>query len=172
VRGRKPKPAVVRRLAGNPGHRPVNDAAPHLPAPTKMPRPPHYLCDEAAGIWRRLGRLLLDAGLLTLVDLHALAMFCAAAARWIEAEKKLADTGMILESKQGGLYQNPYLSVANKAWEQMRKMLSEFGLSPAERSRLRVLATEDEPSLAEQLFQMAGVDARQAQDEGEGDGGD
>lgn len=166
MRGRKPKPDVTKRLAGNPGHRPLNDATPHLPVPPRMPSPPDYLGGEAAKIWRRLGRLLLDAGLLTTADLHALAMFCAAAARWIEAEKKLADTGMILESKQGGLYQNPYLSVANRAWEQMRKMLSEFGLSPAERSRLRVLATEDEPTLAEQLFHMAGVDARQAEDDG------
>lgn len=166
MKGRRPKPTGAKLLAGNPGKRPLNDAEPHIPMPGRTPSPPDYLNEEAASIWRQLGKLMLNAGLLTMADLHALAMFCAVAARWIEAEKKLAASGLILESKEGGLYQNPYLSVANRAWEQMRKMLSEFGLTPAERSRLRVVATEDTPSLAERLFQLAGVDAKQVQDDG------
>ena len=37
--------------------------------------------------------------------------------------------GPILVSKDSGnFYQNPYLHVANRAWEQMRKLLPELGL--------------------------------------------
>lgn len=152
-------------LAGNPGHRPVNPAEPHFRIPHRIPSPPTFLEESAAEVWRDLGRLLLNAGLFTVVDRYALAMFCVAAGRWIEAERTMMHSGgPILESENGGLYQNPWLHVANRAWGQMRQMLSEFGLTPAERSRLKVATEAGEPSLAEMLFQMSVPDERDERD--------
>jgi len=133
----------------------VNTAEPRFRVPERTPRPPAFLTDSAAEVWRDLGKLLREAGLFTVVDRYALAMFCAVAGRWIEAERKLQDTGPVLVAESGNLYQNPWLCIANRAWGQMRQMLSEFGLTPAERSRLKVTMAEDEPSLAEMLFQMS-----------------
>ena len=155
MRGRKPKPTSIKVLSGNPGRRPVNTAEPRFHVPERTPRPPAFLSDSAAEVWRDLGRLLREAGLFTVVDRYALAMFCAVTARWIEAERKVQQAGPVIVSESGGLYQNPWLCVANKAWGQMRQMLSEFGLTPAERSRLKAVTTEEEPSLAEMLFQMS-----------------
>ena len=156
MRGRKPKPTAIKVLAGNPGRRPVNQAEPRFHVPERTPSPPAFLSDSAAEVWRDLGKLLRDAGLFTVVDRYALAMFCAAAGRWMEAEHKLKETGPVLVSREtGNLYQNPYLHIANKAWGQMRQMLSEFGLTPAERSRLKAIVADEEPTLAEMLFQMS-----------------
>jgi len=154
MRGRKPKPTAIKVLAGNPGRRPVNKAEPRFHVPERTPSPPAFLSPSAAEVWRDLGKLLRDAGLFTVVDRYALAMFCAVAARWMEAERKLQQTGPVLTSEAGGMYQNPWLHVANKAWGQMRQMLSEFGLTPAERSRLKAVVADEEPTLAEMLFQM------------------
>lgn len=96
--------------------------------------------------------VLLDLGLYTVVDRAALAMYCQVWGRWVEAERKLAKEGLVLNSDKGNLYQNPWLHVANKAWEQMRKILVEFGLTPSSRARLSVGAGDREPSLAEVLF--------------------
>jgi len=96
----------------------------------------------------------MDVGLYTDVDYAALAMYCQAWGRWVEAERKVQEQGEILESDRGGLYQNPWLHVANKAWDQMRKVLAEFGFTPSSRSRLQVEPRDEEPSLAEQLFAM------------------
>ena len=154
MRGRKPKPTAIKVLAGNPGRRPVNKAEPRFHVPERTPSPPAFLSDTAAEVWRDLGKLLRDAGLFTVVDRYALAMFCAVAARWMEAERKLQQAGAVITSEAGGMYQNPWLHVANKAWGQMRQMLSEFGLTPAERSRLKTVVADEEPTLAEMLFQM------------------
>ena len=154
MRGRKPKPTAIKVLAGNPGRRPVNQAEPRFHVPERTPSPPAFLSDSAAEVWRDLGKLLRDAGLFTVVDRYALAMFCAVAARWMEAERKLQQAGAVITSEAGGMYQNPWLHVANKAWGQMRQMLSEFGLTPAERSRLKTVVADEEPTLAEMLFQM------------------
>jgi len=152
--GPSPKPTVLKELAGNPGKRPLNPSEPQFDVPQRTPSPPDFLGETAAEIWRDLGKMLLGAGLFTAVDKYALAMFCAAAGRWVEAERRVGEEGPVLVSAEtGNPYPNPWYHIANRAWDQMRQMLGEFGLTPAERARLRVPVQEQEQSLAELLFQ-------------------
>jgi len=154
VRGRKPKPAKLHELAGNPGHRPLNSSAPQPPVPDRAPYAPRHLNEAGKAEWNRVVKLLLDLELYTEMDQAALALYCQAWGRWVHAEKELEKKGEVLEGGQGGLYQNPWLHVANRSWEQLRKVLVEFGLSPSARERLHVEPDDEEPSLAEQLFEM------------------
>lgn len=158
--GPKPKPTRLKRLAGNPGRRPLNDSKPQFRKPGRMLNVPDYLDDRAADVWRELGKMLLDAGLFTAVDKYALGMFCAAAGRWMEAEVQMKESGgpLLRHPESGKLYYNQWYGVANKAWEQARKLFGEFGLTPAERSRLSVKVEEERVTLAEALFQMTEVD--------------
>lgn len=162
MRGRKPKPTQLKELEGNPGKRRLNASEPHPPVPDVVPYAPKFLNADARGEWNRMVNILLGLRLYTEVDHAALAMYCQAWGRWVEAENKLKKTGMVLTSSETGVvYQNPYLSIANKAWSEMRQMLSEFGLSPAQRSRLHTPTPDSEPSLTEQLFAMADVDVKE-----------
>ena len=154
MKGRKPKPTKLKELAGNPGGRPLNSSEPRPPTPDRAPYAPRYLNAEGKREWRRIVPLLMSLGLYTDLDYAALAMYCQAYGRWVQAERALAKQELILTGAEGGMYQNPMLHVANKAWDQMRKILAEFGLSPSSRSRLQLRAG-DEPSLAEVLFNMA-----------------
>lgn len=153
MRGRKPKPTKLKELAGNPGKRALNPNEPEPPVPDRAPYAPRYLNKDAQKEWRRVVGVLIELGLYTDLDYAALAMYCQAYGRWVQMERELADEDLVLVGAEGGLYQNPKLHVANKAWEQMRKILAEFGLTPSSRSRLE-LKGGDEPSLAEQLFNM------------------
>ena len=153
MRGRKPKPTKLKELAGNPGKRPLNSSEPQPPVPDRSPYAPRHLNDDAKKEWRRIVGLLMELGLYTDLDYAALAMYCQAWGRWVQVERALAKQDLILTGSEGGLYQNPMLHVANKAWDQMRKILAEFGLSPSSRSRLTLKGGE-EPSLAEVLFNM------------------
>ena len=56
-----------------------------------MPRCPDHLDHVARKEWRRLATPLHTAGLLTLADRAALAAYCQAWSRWVEAEQKLAE---------------------------------------------------------------------------------
>lgn len=157
-RGRKPKPTELKRLAGNPGKRPLGNE-PQPPRPEGTPYAPRHLNDAAKKEWRRLVGILLEMGLYTVVDRAALAMYCQAWGRWVVAEKKVAEGEEMLKSEKGIFYQNPWRHEANRAYEQMRKMLAEFGLTPSSRTRLTALASESEPSLAEQLFAAVAMEA-------------
>jgi P27 family predicted phage terminase small subunit len=139
--GRKPKPTYLKVLEGNPGHRPLNKDEPK-PAPVR-PACPRHLSDEAKKEWRRIVPELEIVGLITRIDRAALAMYCEAWGRWLEAEEALRKYGVMVKSPSGFPMQSPYLAVANKAMEQMRGLLTEFGMSPASRTRISVQEPDD-----------------------------
>jgi len=140
--GRKPKPTQLKMLRGNPGKRPLPKGEPQPKA--KLPGPPAQLSAEAKREWWRLGKQLATLGLLTNIDRAALALYCQAWARWLEAEKALKTYGVMVKSPNGFPMQSPYLAVANKAMEQIRAMLTEFGMSPSSRTRVHAAPQADE----------------------------
>jgi P27 family predicted phage terminase small subunit len=140
--GRKPVPTALKVLHGNPGKRSLN---PNEPKPElKLPPVPAHLSEPAKKEWRRLGRQLLRMGLVTEIDRPALALLCQAWGRWVEAEDALKRYGVMVKSPAGFPMQSPYLAVANKAMEQMRSLLSEFGLTPASRTRVSAIEVHEE----------------------------
>ncbi len=125
----------MKALAGNPGKRPLNRREPQ-PKPG-LPRCPTQLSEEAKREWRRISKELDRLGLLTVLDRAALSAYCQAWGRWIEAEERLRQHGVIVKSPNVFPVQSPFLAVANKAMAQMSKLLVEFGLSPSSRCRIQ-----------------------------------
>lgn len=121
MKGRKPVPR-----AGTLAHTPMG----------AQPRCPAHLGEVARKEWRRLATPLHEAGILTLADRAALAAYCQAWARWVEAEEKLAATPVLLKTPNGHVQQSPWLTVANKQMELMNRYMSELGLTPVARTRL------------------------------------
>ena len=135
MRGRKPKPIELRVLHG----RAADDARASVPRPRRvLPRCPDYVPEGVArDEWKRLARDLYDAGLLAAVDRNALGAYCVVYARWVEAEAEVAKRGPVVKTVGGNVIQNPYLSVANRALEQMNKLAAEFGMTPSSRTRVK-----------------------------------
>jgi len=101
-----------------------------------LPRCPPHLSVVARKEWRRLATPLYEIGVLTLADRAALAAYCQAWARWVEAEEQLAKTPPLLKTPSGYVQQSPWLTVANKQLELMGRYMAELGLTPASRSRV------------------------------------
>jgi P27 family predicted phage terminase small subunit len=91
-------------------------------------------------------------GLLCKIDRAALALFCQAWERWVEAEEALKKYGVMVKSPNNFPMQSPYLAIANKAMEQMRALLAEFGMSPSSRTRISVWESVDEDPEFEALL--------------------
>ncbi len=72
--GTKPKPTALKLLEGNPGKRPLPMNEPK-PAPT-APKCPSWLHKDAKKEWKRISTELERLGLLTQVDMAALAGYC------------------------------------------------------------------------------------------------
>lgn len=151
-RGPAATPTAVKKMRGNPGKRPLNDAEPHPDA--TMPHAPAHLMKEAKAEWRRVARRLHNAGVLTYVDRGVLAAYCQAYGRWAEAEGEIEKRGALMETPNGYMQQSPWVSIANKAADQMIRAARELGLTPASRSAIKV--EKPELSMADILF--AGVE--------------
>lgn len=127
MRGRKPKP---------PGMSSRRPDRPTTGPQVRLPRCPDHLQGEARKEWTRIGRKLLAHKMVTEIDGGALALYCQAWARWVEAEGQLLKYGTVVKAPSGYPMQSPYLAIANKAMDQMVRLLVEFGMSPSSRSRV------------------------------------
>lgn len=127
------------------GRKPVPRKGAPTAALKALPRCPAHLSGAARTEWRRLATPLHEAGLLTLADRAALAAYCQAWARWVEAEEHLSKTPPLLKTPSGYVQQSPWLSVANKQMELMGRYMTELGLTPVARTRLGLQAEIAQP---------------------------
>lgn len=139
TRGRKPKPSALRVIEGGAAN------ANEPPALSKLPAPPTWLRPEAKAEWKRLGKSLLDLGLLSGIDRAAFAAYCQAVGTWEAAEKALAKmakdeadpmAGLYAKTSNGNLVHHPLGVIASKARAEAVKFAAEFGLTPSSRSRI------------------------------------
>ncbi|KAA0909576.1 phage terminase small subunit P27 family [Aquicoccus porphyridii] len=131
-----------------------------------LPRCPRHLTDVAQKEWRRLATPLHEAGLLTLADRAALAAYCQAYGRWVEAEEHLARTPTLLKAPSGYVQQSPWLTVANKQMELMGRYMGELGLTPVARTRVSLkeaIKTEPPATITRVILAPAPYDRRDQQ---------
>ena len=103
-----------------------------------------------------MGGELARMGVVTVVDRAALAAYCQAWSRWVDAEGQVAKLGTLVKTSNNNVIQNPALAIANRAMEQMVKLATEFGMTPSSRSRIQVAEKDTGPSLADLLFADVG----------------
>lgn len=139
MRGRNPKPTALKLLSGNPGKRPLNDREPQY-APAS-PEIPGELSEEKNSVarqeWERVVPQLITAGVAKRIDRTALVAYCIEYQRWVEAEAFVRQHGVMVRSRMGLVTMNPYVRVSRIALEMMMRFMSEFGMTPSARVRLK-----------------------------------
>ena len=132
--GRPRKPLNLHILHGTARKDRANFDEPQPPPTT--PEPPPHLNGIALQEWQRIAPQLAQLKILSDLDVGILASYCWAYAQWISASKEL-EKGLIFKSPNGYPLLSPHWSIATKSIEQMRAALTELGLSPASRTRIR-----------------------------------
>lgn len=136
--GRKALPDGLKLVKGTLRNHRVNKDA---PAPEKgATKAPDYLPPVAAEEFERKAEGLARLNVYTEWDDTALAAYAEAYARWRDATAKLQKTGLVIKTQQGNVIQNPLVGIANKAAEMMHRYLTEFGLTPSSRTRIKASA--------------------------------
>lgn len=100
------------------------------------PECPVELGPVARKEWDRLVVQLGALRILTQLDRAALAAYCGAYGMWAEATEAIQKYGTMVKSPTGYPVQSPYVSIANRQAEIMMRIASEFGFTPASRSRI------------------------------------
>ncbi len=148
--GRRPKPTKLKLLQGTQRSDRVNLQEP-APKP-EIPSCPKHIQGESRREWKRITKELGAVGLVTRVDRAAIAAYCEAYGRWSEAVSKLHEKGLLVKAPSGYPILNPYLSIINSALDQMRKFLTEFGMTPSSRTRISVARKNEDEDDAARFF--------------------
>ena len=131
----KPKPKST-------GLKDINSSQPQLLPETKETKPvrmlecPPELGPMARQEWDRIVGELTSKGVLSSFDRGPLAVYCNAYAQYFEAMEEVQKYGAMIKSPNGYPVQSPYLAVANRHADTMIRIASEFGFTPASRSRI------------------------------------
>jgi P27 family predicted phage terminase small subunit len=113
--------------------------------------------------WERLTAELAKLNLITHLDRGALAAYCAAYGLWAEAMVQIQKYGTMVKSPSGYPMQSPYIGLANRQAELMMRISSEFGFTPASRSRISAPPPDQLP-----LLELAEDEYEEEQAEGGG----
>ena len=165
---RRPKPTILKELAGNPGGRPLNE---HEPQPPKgVPEMPKGMGVAAKRMWRKWTRQLIEVGVMTTVDGTALEQACVSAALAEKFYREALESPMVNEfagmnEESGEIYYkrkvNPAALGYIAASKNVKAYLIEFGLTPASRSKLKIEKEPDSdemPSKAETVIPGTEID--------------
>ena len=125
--GRKPKARTI-QAAG--------------PGITRLPAAPSYLPTAGKAEWRKMGHLLQESGLLTVLDMAALGAYCLAHTHLLEAADELEKHGAVIKGRDGGLVKSPWTTIGNQALAQVVRLLGELGATPVSRNRIPRQETE------------------------------
>lgn len=99
-RGRKPKPAARKLLAGNPGKRAINKNEPQF-TPITHADPPEWFDDTARQMWETVIHELCAQRVLYVTDLHNVVLFCSAFRNWHESQMEVMRSGITIETETG-----------------------------------------------------------------------
>lgn len=120
----------------------MNKAEPEIEI--ALPAAPSHLSEPARKEWDRVAEEMYHAGIMSNLDRGALAAYCQAYGRWVEAENALRlfaendkkTRGLVIKTKAGNVIQNPLVGSANKSMADMVRYAAEFGMTPSARSRI------------------------------------
>ena len=146
--GPQPKPNEVKRLLGNPGRRKLPDEGKVIVLPQLAGEPPAHLSKVQKEKWSELRRL---APWIAVTDEHLLTSLVEKMTRQKELSKQMKKSQFVLYTDKGYAYANPLVGMISSLDEDIIKILSLLGLTPADRTKLGVAEVKARGKLQELL---------------------
>jgi len=108
----------------------------HLPGmQLHYPPPPKALHDGLEReCWNEVVRELVNRNIWDSDISHMVQAYCVQRARFIVANEKVHEAGLILKTKRGTGTRNPYVGASNTAFDRMVRLGQELGMTAARRT--------------------------------------
>src|SRR5690606_35073232 len=90
--------------------RPANELQPGV----RLPEPPAWLGREGRKVYRKLGKALVQMGVMSELDRTALGLLAHEWVRYLEASRLVNTEGAVLVGGKRGYYQHPCVGIANR----------------------------------------------------------
>lgn len=142
---RNPKPIQLHLLEGNKNRLTKNEIDRRVEAEESIQfesnrlKAPDLLNDEAKKVFKQIIKEFKSSNLLVNVDIYSIAFFCDTYVTYIECTQIIEQDGLTIEgsrSAEAGVVAHPLMPKKIQLFAQMDKIMSKFGLSPVDRSKL------------------------------------
>ena len=100
--------------------------------------PPAHLEANAQAVWRDIAPMLRDNRILTVLDRHALEMYCVAFARWREHIEVTQDKRVMHNAETGAFSMSVHVQLAQMYGNSAERGEKKFLMNPADRSAARI----------------------------------
>jgi len=151
-RGRPAKPHALKVHDGDyekdPQRRPKAASTP----PVAAPKCPTWLKGEGRKEWKRICAELVGLKVLSLAERSSLEQYCEAYQKWRECIATLKEDGQFLQNAMGQMVEHP-AGKSHRAYAAIcHKLLCEFGMTPASRTRLVITEETETNDQAKRFF--------------------
>jgi len=151
-----PKPTALKKLQGNPGKRALNK---NEPMPKGKPdAAPLEMDNRAKACYRKLAEKLAAIGIATDMDSLTLQSMSEIWGMMQEAQEGIRQHGLLIEQEMYGekrQKKSPYVSIYFEALPLFLQLASRFGMTPADRSKLKVDNPEEHNALEDLILKQA-----------------
>lgn len=137
--GPAPKPSRLKELHGTGKAKSLEPK----PVRVELPEAPAFLDEEGLRMWNKLAPELSRLGLLTVVDIEALAAACVSWSLAVQAAKAIQEEGIIVPDGAGRVHKHPGFQILRDSLATFKSFASEFGLTPSSRTRLSAEVEDD-----------------------------
>ena len=142
AKGRRRYAPEVHMAKGTYSHDPQRENKNAPKANGRNPLMPTWFGVDEATKWHELVADLTLMGVLSSEAREILIAYCTSYGQWMSARRTLIKEGMTIPTKMG-LSKHPMVSERDKQRDVMNKLLPEFGLTPASRSKLVAMKLDE-----------------------------
>ena len=144
------KPNELKRKQGNPGKRPIKSLALVTALPASVSPAPAHLSETQKELWDSIKRV---AFWISGTDEVTLQLLCEKLDRRASLIANLQSSDYVLFTQQGYAYANPLVGMSSTIENEITKLFSVLGLTPADRTRLGVGEVKARSKLDELIAQ-------------------
>ena len=144
------KPNELKRKQGNPGKRPIKSLALVTALPASVSPAPAHLSETQKELWDSIKRV---AFWISGTDEVTLQLLCEKLDRRASLTANLQSSDYVLFTQQGYAYANPLVGMISTLENEITKLFSVLGLTPADRTRLGVGEVKARSKLDELIAQ-------------------
>ena len=145
--------AILKLRDSNRAGRRSASATPQLPV--KIPTAPSWLDADAKREFGRVGKLLFEAGVITVLDRGVLAMYAQAWSDVARLTVEIREKGSTITTKTKNgvtVRRHPAMSVLNQAYGRLNSSSQRLGLSPVDSDRVKASPPPQEPASDKDRF--------------------
>jgi P27 family predicted phage terminase small subunit len=126
------------------------------PSDEILPECPAWLDDVGRAAWADWLPRIAAMQIMSSGDRDALALMCDTWSRYLEARKRLSEEGEVIRVEGGDgrvtVKRNPWSAVLAEHGDRLRRMMSEFGLTPVGRARIGAAKEQAKSAPQEDIF--------------------